>query len=71
MIKLAVRTQKRRYQMNLLQLAPVIASAIDDIKCERSDIDTIYRYVSQTEATNVDRDVIEITLVELVVYAYY
>ena len=57
--------------MNLLQLAPVIASAIDDIKCERLDIDTIYRYVSQTVATNVDRDVIEITLVELVVYAYY
>ena len=71
MIKLAVRTQKRRYQMNLLQLAPVISSAIDDIKCERLDIDTIYRYVSQTVATNVDRDVIEITLVELVVYAYY
>ena len=47
----------------------IIVSAIDNIrntKCKRSDIDAMYRYVSKCMTTNVDKDYIEIIVVELV-----
>ena len=50
----------------------IIVSAIDNIrntKCKRSDIDyidAIYRYVSKCMTTNLDKDYIEIIVVELV-----
>ena len=47
----------------------IIVSVIDDIrniKCKCPNIDTIYRLVSKNVATNVDRDFIETTAVDLV-----
>ena len=53
----------------LASFTPIIVSAIDNIrniKCKRPDIDAIYRNISETVAANVDRDFIEIIVVELV-----
>ena len=53
----------------LASFTSIIVSAFDNIrniKCKRPDIDAIYRYVSKNVATNVDRDFIETTIVELV-----
>ena len=46
---------------------PIITSAIETIKgrSKRPDIDAIYRHISKSEATNVDRDFIVLVLNDL------
>ena len=46
---------------------PIITSAIETIrgKSKRPDIDEIYRHISKSEATNVDRDFIASVLNDL------
>ena len=53
----------------LASFKSIIVSTIDDIrniKCKRPDIDARYWHVSKNVATNVDRDFIEISIVDLV-----
>ena len=46
---------------------PLIISAIETIRgqSKRPDIDTIYRHISKSEATNIDRDFITSVLNDL------
>ena len=48
-------------------IKPLIISAIETIRgqSKRSDIDTIYRHISKSEATNIDRDFITSVLNDL------
>ena len=65
MMKLIIRTKNK----SLASFTHIIISTIDNIrniKCKHPDIDAIYRYVSKTVATNLDRDFIETIVVELV-----
>ena len=65
MMKLIIRAKNK----SLASFTHIIISTIDNIrniKCKHPDIDAIYRYVSKTVATNVDRDFIETIVVELV-----
>ena len=53
----------------LASFTPIVISATDNIrniKCKRLDTDAVYRYLSKTMATNVDRDFTEAIVVELV-----
>ena len=69
MIKSAIRTKKSFCQTNLLHLRQISVSAFSNnsnIKCKRPDIDAIYRYVTKTVVTNVERDFTETTVEEVV-----